>query len=105
MSLSNLTGDELFAMYLNHDHRERENIGFFAVRPLLAQDLRRSPSHGMIMTIRGTPDGIQVFSNGGKTKIRDPCATGGIHKDIWLDTCQRAGKRDLEQSHTPLRLP
>ena len=74
--------------YLDHDHRERENIRFFTVYPLLVQDLWRSPSRGVTLIIRVTSNGIQVLGDLGKTKIRDPCMAVGIHEDIWLDMGQ-----------------
>jgi hypothetical protein len=81
-----------FLTYLDHDHRERENVRFFAICPLLVQDLWRNPSRGMTVVSRGASHGIQVLSDRSKTKIRDPCVAGGIHKDIWLDACQCGGK-------------
>ena len=70
-------------MYLDHDHCERKNIRFFAICPLLVQYLWRSPSG--VMDIASV---VQVLNGHRKTKIRDPCVTVGIHKDILLDTCQ-----------------
>jgi hypothetical protein len=37
--------------HLDHDHREREDVRLFAVRPLLVQDLGRSPSCGMTVFV------------------------------------------------------
>ena len=42
----------------------------------------------MTTFIRSASNRIEVLSDRSKTKIRDPCATGGINKDIWLETCQ-----------------
>ena len=74
--------------HLDHDHCERENIRFFAVRPLLAQDLRRGPSRGVTPITQGTPYGVLILSDHSKTEIRDLCTTGGIHKDVRLAECQ-----------------
>jgi len=74
--------------YLNHDHRKRENIRFSAVCSHLIQNLWRSPSRGLILIVRGASYGIQVLGDHGKAEIRDPRMARGIHKDIWLDTCQ-----------------
>ena len=81
-----------FVTYLDHDHRERENIRLFTIRPYIIQDLGRSPSRGMALIARGTLYGIRVLGDRSETKICDPCMAGGIHKDIWLDTYQYGGK-------------
>ena len=39
--------------------------------------------------------GFEVSSDHSKTKIRDLCVAGDIHKDIWLDACQYTGKTGL----------
>jgi hypothetical protein len=57
-SESRLDEKNPFLTYLDHDHRERKNIRFFAVRPLIVQDLWRSPSQGVTMIIRSTSHGI-----------------------------------------------
>lgn len=72
-------------MYLDHDHCERENIRFFAIPPLLAQDLRSTPSRSMAPINRGASHGIQAMGDRSETKIRYACAASGIQKDIWLD--------------------
>ena len=77
-----LTGDGLSVTHLDHDHRKRENIRCFAIYPLFAEDLRRSPSCGVITVIRSTSDGIWVFSNRGETKICNPRVASGVYKDI-----------------------
>ena len=69
--------------YLDHDHRERENVGFLAAWPLV-QDLWRSPSRGVTILTRCTPYGIQVQSHLGEAEIRDACMTRVIHEDICL---------------------
>jgi hypothetical protein len=71
-----------FVTCLDHDHRERENIGFFAVCPLLVQNLWRGPLPGVTPITQGTPDGIQVLSDPGKPKVGDSCVVGGIQKNI-----------------------
>jgi hypothetical protein len=73
-----LDANHSFATCLNHDHRERENIGFFAVRSLLVQDLWRSPPPHMTLFARGASDRIQVLSDPGKPKIGDSRVVGGI---------------------------
>ena len=97
--------DISFATYLDHDHRERENVRLLAMFPFLFQDLWCSPSRSVALTTRGAPYRIQILSDPSKTKIRDPRAARGIHKDIWLDTCQYGGNAGLEQPRTPLRSP
>ena len=98
-------GSNPFASYLDHDHRERENVRLFAMFPFLFQDLWCSPSRSVAVITRGAPYRIQILSDPSKTKIRDPRAARGIHKDIWLDTCQYGGNAGLEQPRTPLRSP
>jgi len=88
VSKSKLDANNPSATYLDHDHRERENIRFFAVCPLLGQDLRRSPSRGVPLIIRRTSHRIQILRDRGEAKVRDPRAAGGIHKDIGLGSCQ-----------------
>ena len=75
------------ATCLNHDHRKREGVRFLAIC-FPAQDLWRSPSHGVTVVTRGTPHGIQVLSDRSKAKIRDPRMTEVVHKDVWLVECQ-----------------
>jgi len=77
--------------YLDHDHRERENIRRFGICSLLGQDLWRSPSRGMTLIIQDKSCGIRILSDGSQTKVRDPRTTGSVHKDIWLLTCQFSG--------------
>ena len=80
-------GSSPFATYLDHDHRERENVCFLAVCSLLGQDFWRSPSRGIALIFRGGPHRIQVLSHRRETEICDPCMAGVIHQDIWLGTC------------------
>ena len=89
--------------YLDHDHREGENICLLAVRPLLVQNLWRSPSCGKNPLTRAASYGIYVLSDCSKTEIRNPWVAVGVCEDIWLDVCQCDGKLGLEQSRTPLR--
>lgn len=49
---------------------------------LLVQDFRHNPSRGIIVIISGIPDGVQVSSDRSRTKIRHPCMTSDIHKDV-----------------------
>jgi len=49
----------------------------------------------MTLILRGASHGIQILSDRGKAKIRDPRATNVIHKDIRLDTCECGGKKGL----------
>jgi hypothetical protein len=85
-----------FRPYLDRDHRESENVRFFAVRPLFVQDLWRSPSRGMTLLFRSTSHGIQALSGSSKAEIRDPRVVVGIHKDIWLYMCQYGDNLSLE---------
>ena len=48
--------------------------------------------------------GIEVSSDRSKTKIRDPCVAGGIHKDVWLDTCQYGGKIEFVKTAYTLKV-
>ena len=79
--------------YLDHDHRERENVRFFAICTPLIQDLWCSPSCGVTWSTRRTSHEIQISSDGSKTKTCDPRMAGGVHKYIWLSTCQYSDKR------------
>ena len=90
-----LDANNPFLTYLDHDHRERENVRFFAIC-LLVQDLWRCPSHAMTMIIRITSHGVEVLGDPSETKIRDPRMVGGIHEDVWLDISQYSGERGLE---------
>jgi hypothetical protein len=87
-----LYANNLFLTYLDRDHRERENIGFFAICPLPVQNLRCSPSCGVTLVIRSGSYRVQVLGDRSKTKIGDPCTVIATHKDIWLDMCQYGSK-------------
>jgi hypothetical protein len=80
--------------HLDHDHRERENVRFLAIYPIV-QDLWGSPSRGMVMVTRDAQLGIYACGDRSETKIRDPCMAVGIHKDIWLDTRQYGGETSV----------
>ena len=80
--------------YLNHDHRESEDVRFLAIRPP-EQDLWRSPSWGVAMLIRGTLHGIRVLSHRGEAKIRDARTAVLVHKDIRLDVCEYDCKNEI----------
>ena len=49
----------------------------------------------MTLPFQGAQRSIQVLNNPSETKIGDSCVTGVIHKDIWLETCQRGRKIGL----------
>ena len=68
---------------LNHNHRERENIRLFT-ESIPVQDLWSSPTSSMTMIIRGASNRIQVLSDCGEAKIRDPGVALFIQKDIRL---------------------
>ena len=89
-------------MYLDHDHREGENIRLLAVF-LLDQHLWRRPLHGAAILIRSAPYGIWAPGDLRETKIRDVYVAGIFHKDIRLVGCQCAVKQDSRQLRTPLR--
>jgi len=88
-------GGNPFAPYLDHDHRERENVCFLAVCSLLGQDFWGSPSCGVTLTFRGDSHGIQLLSDRRETKIGDSCVASVIYEDIWLDTYQYGHKTGL----------
>jgi len=67
--------------YLNHDHRERENVRFLAICPFI-QEFWRSPSHGVAVLSWGASDGIQVLSDFGKAEVRDAGFAGAVHEDV-----------------------
>ena len=69
--------------YLDHHHREGENICFFAIL-LLNQHLWRGPSHAVATQTRSILYGIRVFGYLREAKIRDPYMAGGFHKDVGL---------------------
>jgi len=89
---------------LNRDHRERENVRFLAVWPLV-QDLWRSPPWGEAALRPSVPDGIDTLSERSEAKVRDACTTGVVHKDVWLAGVSMVGKRRSKQPRTPLRFP
>ena len=73
--------------YLDHDHRERENIRFLAVCGLPVPDLRRSPAWAVTKVIRVAPYEIFVFDDRSVTKIPDARVTGVVYKDVRLAEC------------------
>ena len=78
---------------LDRDHPKRKDVPFLAIRPPLVQDFWRNPSSAVAMLVRGSPYRILESSDRCKTEICDPCATCGIHKDIWLDGDQYSEAR------------
>jgi hypothetical protein len=74
--------------YLDHDHRERENVRFLAICPLLDKDLWSSPSRGVTS----------------KAKIRDACTAGVIHKNVWLVGYQYDGEMRFKISAYTLEI-
>ena len=94
-------GGTPFVSYLDHDHRERENIRFLAVGSLLLQYLWCGPSRSMTLIIRGASDGIQVLSDRSKAEIRDPRMVGVIHENIRLlrvKTIVKTGHKSITYS-------
>jgi len=89
--------------YLDHDHREGENIGFFA-RWLPAQDFWRSPPRGVAVP-RGTLHGIHILSNHRLAKVCDACVTDVVDEDVWLARRQRGKETRFRIPRTPLRSP
>ena len=77
-------------MYLNHDHRERENVRFLAMLSF-NQYFWCSPSWGETTLTLDTPYGIRVLSHHSEAKVRDTRITRVVHEDVWLDTCQYSG--------------
>ena len=91
-------------MYLDHDHREGENVRLLAICPLV-QDLWRSPPCSETVLTRGALYRVQVSSDRSKAKIRQARVTGIIHKDIWLDMCQCRGETRLRAATYSLEVP
>ena len=58
----------------------------------------------MTVITRAASNRIEVLSDRSKTKIRDSCAAGGIHKDVWLDTCQYGGKIEFVKTAYTLKV-
>ena len=83
-------GIKLLARYLYHDHREREDIPFFARRPTTAQDLRCGPSRSVAIGHGGLKRG---FLTPGEAEICDARATGTINKNVGL---QSSGKQNTK---------
>ena len=77
-----------FVTYLDHNHREGENIRFLTICPFTVQDLWCGPSRGVTLFTRGAPNRIQVLGDPSEAKIRDPCTAGIIHENIWLEARQ-----------------
>ena len=91
-------------MYLNHDHRERENVRFLAICPTL-QDLWCSPPRSVATLTRGTLDRIQVLSDCSEAEIRNACIAGVVHQDVWLISYQYRGKARFKTSTYSLEVP
>ena len=89
--------------YLDHDHRERENIRFLGTWPFI-QDLWRSPPRGVPMVMRSTSYGIQVLSDCSEAKIHNARVTGVVHKDVWLVGYQYCGEMRLKTTYS-LKVP
>ena len=53
---------------------------------------------------RGASNRIEVLSDRSKAKIRDPCAAGGVNKDIWLETCEYNGERGFGTTTYSLKI-
>jgi hypothetical protein len=90
--------------YLNHDHRESENIRFPAMRPLV-QDLWRGPPHSVTMLMRGTLYGVWVLSDRSEAKVRETCMIRVVHKDVWLHVCQYSGRIRFRTTAYTLEVP
>ena len=90
--------------YLNHDHRESENIRSPAICSLV-QDLWSSPPRGVTMLTGRAACGFQVLSDRSEAKIRETRMTGVIHKDVWLGVCQCGGKTRLRTTTYSLEVP
>jgi hypothetical protein len=91
--------------YLDHDHRESENVAFLATRPArlrpLVQPIARcdrvEPRHSLYR--------IQVTNDRGEAKICESGMAGAIHKDIWLDRCQYGGETKVGTTKHSLEVP
>ena len=79
--------------YLDHDHREGEDVRFLAIFPL-DQHLWRGPSHGQAVLARNTLYGVRVFGNLREAKIRDPYVARVFHKDVKLVGCRYGVKQE-----------
>jgi hypothetical protein len=90
--------------YLNHDHRESENVRFLAMYPLV-QNLWRSPPRTVTMLTRGTPYRIWVLSDCGEAKIRETRMARVVHKDIHLAECQCGGETIFRTTTYSLEVP
>ena len=86
--------------YLDHDHRERENVGRFGTFSSIA-DLWGRPSRAEAALIRSAPYRIQVSSDLGETEIRDAYLTGVFHKDVGL-VGRRYSVNKTQSNHVPL---
>jgi len=72
------------ATYFDHDHCERENIRLLAMCSPLVQDLRCSPSCGMLILIQDVLHRISVVDDRGNAEIRNAGAVRIIYEDIGL---------------------
>ena len=90
--------------YLNHDHRESENIRSPAICSLV-QDLWSSPPRGVTMLTGRAACGFQVLSDRSEAKIRETRMTGVVHKDVRLSRCQCGADLRLRTATYPLEVP
>ena len=94
----------LSVTHLNHNHRERENVRFIAIFPLVP-NLRRDPPHREAILNRSTPHRMRVFGDLRETKVRDAYVTRVFHKDVGLVRCKWDMKQDRKRLRTPFRSP
>ena len=73
-------------MYLDHDHREGENVRFLAVI-LIDQYLWCGPPQGEAILVRSAPYGIRVSGDLNVAKARNACMAV-FYEDVGLVGCQ-----------------
>jgi len=90
--------------YLNHNHRESEDVRFLTVRPS-EQDLWGSPSRGVALLIRGALHGIQVLSHRGDAEIHDARTARLVHENIRLIGCEYDCRTGFRTTTYSLEVP
>ena len=74
----------VYPAYLDHDHREREDIRFFGKSPSPFQDFRCGPLRNAVAHLLGTTHRSLGHRHRGVGKIRDLRLTETVHQNVRL---------------------